>query len=498
MVATAVSGLSLLYAAMSVPRTILMLTVLLGLGAYVYFVELPKARQDAEKPTILTFEKEAVDTLTLTYPEREISLQQTAAGEWNLTAPIQVKADDTTVNNMLTALGDEEVTRSLTPQEPTDLALYGLAQPPVVVRLVLQDGTALPKMSIGKDTPVGFSVYVQKEGDPRLHLTRQAFRLGLTKGVKELRDKTVLPFERDRVTQLAIDTSETSIVLAKTEAGWTFERPAPYAVDASAIQTYLSTLEGIRAEDFVEQPSLDLSAFGLDPAQLIVSLRLGEDATRTLAVGDEKSADAGTTQRYLKRDDGETLYLARAGLLKDLSKSVADFRDKAVVSIPEGKISQVVVMRQGGAGFTLSRGEENVWEIDRTSEGTLKTATLGQFVADLRELRGFEIAVDNPEDLSLYGLADPAVTLVATDETGEKLATVFLGQTTQEETEKHFAMPAGGETVFTLRDYVFSRFDKNPEDFWEKPEPEEQGEEPLPVSGPDTAEESPLKEESLE
>ena len=79
-VATAVSGLSRLYAAMSVPRTILMLTVLLGLGAYVYFVELPKARQDAEKPTILTFEKEAVDTLTLTYPEREISLQQTAAG----------------------------------------------------------------------------------------------------------------------------------------------------------------------------------------------------------------------------------------------------------------------------------------------------------------------------------------------------------------------------------------------------------------------------------
>ena len=475
-----------------------MLIVLLGLGAYVYFVELPKAKQDAEKPTVLTFEKESVDTLTLTYPEREISLQQTAAGEWNLTAPIQAKADDTTVNNMLTTIVDEEVTRSLTPQEPTDLALYGLAQPPVVVHLVLQDGTALPKVSIGKDTPVGFSVYVQKEGDPQLHLTRQAFRLGLTKQVKELRDKTVLPFERDKVTRITIDTSETSIVLAKTDAGWTFEHPAPYAVDASAVQTYLSTLEGIQAEDFVEQPLLDLSAFGLDPARLTVSLHLGEDTKRTLSVGDEKSVDAGTTQRYLKRDDGETLYLVRAGLLKDLSKSVTDFRDQAVVSIPEGKITQVVVTRQGGAGFTLSRGEENAWEIDKKSEGTLKTATLSQFIADLRELRGFEIAADNPEDLSLYGLDDPAVTLVATDKTGEKLATVFLGRTTQEGTEKHFAMRAGGETVFTLRDYVFSRFDKNPEDFWEKPEPEEKGEELLPVPEPDTGEESPLQEESLE
>lgn len=481
---------------MSVPRTILMLVVLLGLGAYVYFIELPTAKQEAEKPTVLTFEKEAVDTLTLTYPEREIRLQQTAAGEWSLTAPIQAKADDTAVNNMLTTIVDEEVTRSLTPEEPVDLALYGLAQPPVVLHIALQDGTALPKVSIGKDTPVGFSAYVQKEGDPQLHLTRQAFRLGLTKGVQELRDKTVLPFERDSVTRIAINTSETSIVLAKADTGWAFEYPAPYAVDASAVQTYLSTLEGMRAEDFIEQPLLDLSAFGLDPAQLTVSLHLGEDTKRTLSVGNEKSVDAGTTQRYLKRDDGETLYLVRTALLKDLSKSVTDFRDKAVVSIPEGKITQVVVTRQGGTGFTLSRGEENAWEIDRESEGTLKTATLSQFVADLRELRGFEIAADTPEDLSLYGLDDPTITLVVTDEAGEKLATVLLGQTVQEETEKHFAMQEGGETVFTLRDYVFSRFDKNPEDFWEKPESETESVEATPAS--EHREEADVQEELLE
>jgi len=473
-----------------------MLVVLLGLGAYVYFIELPKAKQEAEKPTVLTFEKEAVDTLTLTYPEREIRLQQTAAGEWGITAPIQAKADDTAVNNMLTTIVDEEVTRSLTPEEPVDLALYGLAQPPVVLHIALQDGTTLPKVSIGKDTPVGFSAYVQKEGDPQLHLTRQAFRLGLTKEVKELRDKVVLPFERDSATRIAIKTSEANIVLAKADTGWTFENRASYAVDTAAVQTYLSTLEGMRAEDFVEQPLLDLSAFGLDPAQLTVSLHLGEDTKRILSVGDERSVDAGTTQRYLKRDDGETLYLVRTGLLKDLSKSVTDFRDKAVVSIPEGKITQVVVAREGRDGFTLSRGEESAWEIDKESEGTLKTATLSQFVADLRELRGFEIAADNPEDLSLYGLDKPALTLVATDEADEKLATVLLGQTVQEETEKHFAMQEGGETVFTLRDYVFSRFDKNPEDFWEKPEPETESAEATPASG--HREEADVQEELLE
>ncbi len=472
-----------------------MLVVLLSLGAYVYLVELPRAKQEAEKPTVLTFEKEAVKTLTLTYPEREIRLQQTAAGEWSITDPIQAKADDTTVHHMLTTIVDEEVTRSLTPDEPADLALYGLARPPVVLRIALQDGTTLPQVSIGKDTPVGFSVYVQKEGDPQLHLTRQAFRLGLTKEVKELRDKTVLPFERDSVTRIAIDTAETGIVLGKTDDGWAFENRPSHAVDTTAVQTYLSTLEGMRAEDFVEQPLLDLSAFGLDPAHLTVSLSLGEDTKRTLSVGDEKSVEAGTTQRYLKRDDGETLYLVRTGLLKDLNKSVADFRDKTVVNIPEGRITQVVVTREGREGFTLSRREENTWEIDRKSEGTLKTATLSQFVADLRELRGFEIAADNPEDLSLYGLDHPTITLIAADESGEKLATVWLGQTVKGETEKHFALREGGESVFALRDYVFSRFDKRPEDFWEKPEPEEEGMAATPAS--EYREEADVQEEEL-
>ena len=34
-------------------------------------------------------------------------------------------------------------------------------------------------------------------------------------------------------------------------------------------------------------------------------------------------------------------------------------------------------------------------------------------------------------------------------------------------------MQAGGATVYGLREYVFARFDKRPEDFWEPPKDEE-------------------------
>ena len=461
-----------LFETMSLPKAIAMVAMLAALGAYVYFIELPQAERDTEKQIILTFEKDAIDTFTLIYPDQTVRLKRAAPAGWDIVDPVQAKADKTTIDNMLSTLADEEVTRRLDPDASADLALYGLDEPLVKIQLALNDGTKLPQLSIGKDTPVGFSAYVQKEGDPQLHLTRQAFRLGMIKAVKELRDKAVLPFVNTDVKKIVISTPEKNIVLVYTDLGWTLEQPAAYTAEVAAVLNYLSTLQGMRAEDFIEQPLLEMSDFGLDPAQLTVSLQIGEDTTQTISIGDEKSA-AGVTQRYVKRNDGETLYLVREGILKDLSKAANDFRDKIVASIPEEEIEKVDVRRQDGGDFTITRRAENKWGMDTPQEGTLKTATLNQFVADLRELRGFEIAADNPDDLSTYGLDTPTVTLIASDEDGDRLLTVLLGQTTVDGTEKRFATQEGGKTVFALRDYVFSQLNKKPADFWEQLEEEE-------------------------
>ena len=202
-----------LFETMSLPKAIAMVVMLAVLGAYVYFVELPQAERDAEKQTILTFEKDAVDTFTLIYPDRTIRLKQAAPAGWDIVEPIQAKADKTTVDNMLNTLAGEEVTRRLDPDASADLALYGLEEPLVKIQLALNDGTKLPQLSIGKDTPVGYSAYVQKEGDSQLHLTRQAVRLGMIKEVKELRDKTVLPFVSTDVKKITHQRDRTDNVI---------------------------------------------------------------------------------------------------------------------------------------------------------------------------------------------------------------------------------------------------------------------------------------------
>lgn len=468
---------------MSARRTLLMLAVLLGLGGYIYFIDLDRQRTAADAKTLLQFDSDAVTRVALVYPDRELHLAKDAAG-WNITAPLEARADTSAVDNLVNAVNQAEVSRTLDDPQP-DLTLYGLDSPVATVRLTLEDGTQLPLIRIGKDTPVGYSVYVQRAAEDAILLTPQAFRLGMTKQTKDLRDKAVLVFQQERVSQIEVQRpaeTETPVVLRKADDGWTLDQPVPdRQADEASVNTFLSSLSGMRAQDFIEQPVLELKEFGLDPPQLAVTLTLdenGEEAAPALRllVGREKATDQGTRQRHIKRGDAETLYLVGDWIFGDLNKTAHDFRDKTVARFAKEAVARIEVKRQDGEGFLLTcsdcGGEAN-WQIDVQSEGELQRSALDQFVTDLHGLKGFEIVADQPQDVSGYGLDEPLVTIRAYNAAEDKLAGLLIGQTTQDDAAQVFAMAEEGQTVFGLRDYVFERLDKKPADFWEVPAAED-------------------------
>jgi hypothetical protein len=474
---------------MNLRNSLVMLAVLLALGGYVYFVEVPREKKAAEEKKLLTFDKEAVTELTLTYPDRVLTLKKTDTGKWRITQPVEADADETTVKNLLNAVADAEVKRTLD-EVPQDLAVYGLTTPVVKAKLVLKDGKSVPLVSFGKDTPVGFSTYAQKEGDAKVILVPQTLRMGVVKEVKDLRDREILTFNNEDVKKLEIRGPNREIVLSKAETGWALEKPMPAKADETEVKTFLSNLRSLRAQDFIEEPALGLKEFGLDPPQMSINITNNDNSQKTVLIGGEKTDDKGTKNRYVKRADLEKpLFLAGEWVWRDLDKNVADFRDKTVAQFTAEQVKKVEVKRRDGEGFTLTRGADNKWNIDKTQEGTLREPTLSQFVDELHQLRGFEIAAENPTDLSAYGLDTPFVSAVVSDGEGKKLATILTGQKGEGESRKTFAMAEGGQTVFGLRDYVFDRLNKKPADFWEKPAEKKEGTPATPPANTSTNEE---------
>lgn len=445
--------------------TLLLLLVVAGLGAYVYWVEYPKSQQEAKKKTLFEFAAGDVTAVTLTYADREIALQR-QGDTWRLTKPSDLAADTTTANNLVNAIAECEVVKEVA-EGTADVAQYGLDKPLVTIKVSLKDRD-LPTIGVGKNTPVGFSTYVQRGDDKKILLTSSAFRSGMDKQVKDLRDKTILTFTDADVNQIELRGADRLVRLSKTKDAWQIDEPGPFKADATAVRSVLSTLRSMRAIDFPSDQPTDLSQFGLDAPQVVVTLRVGaNNAEQIVRLG----KNAEKKDLYLQTAAAPTVYTVSDWVLRDLNKSVNDLRDKTLLAFDRDALTAIEVRRRGEEAFRLVREADKKWRPEG-SDGQPAEMALNTFVTDLHDLKGYDILADAPTDLAQFGLADPALKITLVGEANAPVGTVLIAERSLADGKKEYpTMVEGGSTVYTIRDYVFTRLDKQRSQFIVQPRP---------------------------
>jgi len=467
--------------------TILLLLVLAGLGAYVYFIEYPQAERDVKKKTLFEFKADDATEVTLAYADAKIVLKKSGS-EWRITDPLDVPADETTVKNLVSAVADCEVKRELT-DPSSDLSQYGLDKPFATVTVKL-GGKELPAVLVGKNAPVGFSTYIRRADDKKIVLTSSAFRSGMEKKVKDLRDKTIVNFADTDVQRLAITAADKDLRLAQKGDTWSIEQPAAFAADGSTVRSFLSTLRSLRAVDFPDDNPSDLALYGLDSPRLTITLYIGKDnAEKRILIGKENDKK----EIFVQGSGRPTIYTVSEWVYRDLNKSLGDFRDKTVLAFDRDKATAVDLHRQDGGHVRLVQGKDKKWSIEGGDGKPLETA-ISQYVSDLHDLKGHEIIADSPADLAPFGLDRPLLKITVLGEDGKPTGTALLGAREAAGKREYTGMAEGGPTVFLVRDYLFTRLDKQAKDFVEKPTPTPGGA-ATPAANGDTAEEDePLNE----
>jgi hypothetical protein len=463
---------------MRLRTTIILLVVLLGLGGYVYWVELPKAQQEAKKKTLFEFKADDVSEVSLVYQDRQIVLKKQGQ-DWRMTQPMDVAADSVSANNLVNAISECEVKKEIT-EASADLATYGLDKPLVVATVKLKD-KELPAVSVGKNTPVGFSTYVQRADDKKILLASSAFRSGLDKQAKDLRDKAILNFTDTDVQKIQLQAEGKDIRLTRKDDTWTVEQPGPYPADAATVRSFLSTLRSMRAVDFPDDKPMDLGKYGLDKPRLKASLFVGKDnAEKQIMLGGVNPEKA--SELYVQTSGVPTVYTVSDWIMRDLNKETSDFRDKTLLAFDRTKLTAIVANHDDGTQFKLVGGEKGGWHVDG-KDGKPAATTINQWIGDLHDLKGYEIATDNPTALADYGLDHPHLSVAFTAEEGKSSGTVLIGEHKNDQGAKeYFAMAAGGPSVFKIRDFLITRLNKQAQDFVESPTPTPGG--PTPTVAP--------------
>jgi len=447
-------------------RPILILLVLVAaLGTYLYVYELPQAEQEGKKEKLVAIDKEGVTGVALTYPDREIELKKDERG-WRLVKPVDAPADEVVVKGLIATVSDAEVQKTIA-DAPADLAPFGLDKPTVTIRLTAKDGQQTPAVAVGKNTAIGGKTYVRKGDEQKLYLTTSTVGFGLNKQVKDLRDKQVMVFQDDAVSAVEIaPAGEAPVkVTRKDKDAWTVD-PGDHPADSTEVRSYLSSVRATRATDFPDDGATDLAKYGLDHPRLTVRVTTSTAgaAPLTLLLGGEMTEGAQKLV-YAKRDDQPIVYALGDWTVRTLTKSAPQFRDKTVLGFDPVRVGQAVLERKDGGGATLKR-TESAWQVDGTDKKP-KPDAVTRFLDDVRDLRGSDVAAEPPGELGRFGLDAPDLRLTLTDKDGQPIGTVAAAR----KDTKYYAMRTGGETVFEVRDYMYTRLDKRQTDFLESETP---------------------------
>ena len=309
-------------------------------------------------------------------------------------------------------------------------------------------------------------------------------------------------FDAKTVEKVTIERDGQTVILDKQGTDWKQTAPVTFALNSWSADRFGSSTAELRWIERFEpgdkdQPALD--QIGLAPPKATVTLATGgaQQTTRTIKLG--KTLSIGGRGYLMLGEDASKVYLVGNGLhALVLSQTPAEWRSKSLSAPTEGQADRVALAGRGRA-IELIKTDGN-WALGAPHSGRAATKAVADLCQAVDSLYVNEFVKDQPADLSMYGLDDPATVVRiqvpklpapsdaaagSDDEQDEEddapapqpagepeLTILHLGAPTDLKKEHYFAtlttvkngVASGGDVVFTVGKSSVEKFDKQVDD----------------------------------
>lgn len=321
--------------------TLVLVVVLAGLGGYIYFVDNKKPAESPDaKAKAFDVTAEQIEELQIRIADGDQSTLKKLDGRWQLVDPIQAEADNSEVNNMASSLASLDVQR-VVDEAPVDLGQFGLAAPHLEVAFRLKGQTEFRRLQLGEKTPTGGDIYVKRPDEKRVFLVSSFMDDTFKRTAFDLRDKTILKFDRDKVTGLEITNQSGVMQFERKGSNWMFVKPRAMRADFAAIEGTLTSLSTTLMQKFVADSATpaELAQYGLSKPSATASILMG-DSRATLALGRTDSAET-----YAREPSKMAILMVAPTIVEDLNKAISAFRRKELFDLRSFNTKRLEVSR---------------------------------------------------------------------------------------------------------------------------------------------------------
>jgi hypothetical protein len=373
-------------------------------------------------------------------------------GVWQLEKPFVYPAQAAAIQNLVATLENLAPATRLTADELDTRkdadAEYGFDNPQFSVDISARDQQW--QLRIGKKTAPGDQVFVRVVGVGGAFVTDADWLQFLPHDASAWRD-TSLVNAANSFDLIVITNGAKVIELQRdtTNQFWRMTAPLTARANNDRITTALQQLRSAQIARFVtDDPKVDLTAYGLQPANLDLWLGSGTNLTDAAHVG--KATPENSGMLFTRREGWNSVLAVTNDVFEPWRGSVNDFRDPRLLELT-APVAEIEV--RGNSNFSLQQRGSNEWAIVG-QKFPADADNVRNFIRLLAGLRVAEFVKDNntATDLQGYGLAAPAgtnqITLrSAAGDTNSLIAQLIFGTV---ETNKVYVKRADENFVYAL------------------------------------------------
>lgn len=417
---------------------LVLVVVLLGLGAYLYFVESKRTPGDAgeKRDKVFGVEADQIEEIRITSEAGETTALRKTGAEWQIVEPVTAKPDEAEVSGLASNLTSLEIQR-VVDENAGDLQEYGLAKPRVEV--AFKAGGQERRLQIGDKTPPGTDLYAKLADEPRVFLISSYLDSTFNRSTFDLRDKAALKVDRDKVDHLEVTRDARTMRFEKKNGEWHMTSPIAARADYSSVEGLVGRLSTLQMKSIAAAEPKGLKAYGLEKPQAVVRLGTGS-AQASLALG--SSAAEGTV--YARDLSRPAVFTIESGVADDVKKDPAEYRLKDLFDARAFNATRIEVLRQGES-FTFEKArqknkegqEEEKWRQTSPTARDVEQPKVDALVSAATAARAtsFVAKAAGPP------LDKPELTVTITSEEGKKQERVMFGRRGADAFAWHAGMP---------------------------------------------------------
>jgi hypothetical protein len=415
---------------------------------------------DFRDKTVLSFSRADVSGIEIVTGAESIALEPEGQS-WKMTRPAPRPADGNTVAELLEKLGTARV-REFVAEAPPSLAPYGLDRP---VRLALHVGKekdrATRTLLFGRVDEAKKGVYAMREGESSVLLIPEETWRAVPQNVATLRDKTVVAFDREKVTRYDIESPKGTVTVTREKDVWKITAPQALAADPVEAGAVLARLNELRAQAFLTDDASGIPRYLAKPEVKVTIHQEGAPAPTTVLLASAPDRRGGQPTVYAAVAGKGPVVLVDGKAIDSLGRTALELRDRRVFIGLEPKDVKRVRVKAGGQTAVLERSGDREWKVVEPAKGAARSTKVEDLLYMLRGLKWDEIAAEKADPPAPWGFDAPTfeVTLLKAD--GGELGTLVLGK---REGERYFARTADSP-VYTIAARSVGALPKVPDDF---------------------------------